>query len=136
MNIYRQWLKIYINIKTLCLLDQKDKLIFLSFLFPINKHCLKIIFKSLHFQRQFFISGAKVYLIYLLKSMICIHISQCNNLQRIFLFKHYYYVNNYVCLLYNGMQLNFYFIFLSFLPFLGTLPRHVEVPRLGVKSEL
>ena len=29
-----------------------------------------------------------------------------------------------------------YFIFLSFLPFLGPLPQHMEVPRLGVQSEL
>ena len=29
----------------------------------------------------------------------------------------------------------FYFIFV-FLPFLGTLPWHMEVPRLGVESEL
>ena len=27
-------------------------------------------------------------------------------------------------------------LFLVFLPFLGPLPKHVEVPRLGVKSEL
>ena len=30
----------------------------------------------------------------------------------------------------------FYFIFLFFLPFLEPLPWHVEVPRLGVESEL
>ena len=29
----------------------------------------------------------------------------------------------------------FYFIFV-FLPFLGPLPQHMEVPRLGVQSEL
>ena len=28
------------------------------------------------------------------------------------------------------------FFFFVFLPFLGPLPRHVEVPRLGVESEL
>ena len=28
------------------------------------------------------------------------------------------------------------FIYLVFLPFLGLLPRHLEVPRLGVESEL
>ena len=28
------------------------------------------------------------------------------------------------------------FLFLSFLPFLGPLPRHMEVPRVGVKLEL
>ena len=28
------------------------------------------------------------------------------------------------------------FYFFVFLPFLGPLPRHTEVPRLGVKSEL
>ena len=28
------------------------------------------------------------------------------------------------------------FFFLSFLLFLGPLPRHMEVPRLGVESEL
>ena len=30
----------------------------------------------------------------------------------------------------------FFFFFLSFLLFLGLLPRHMEVPRLGVESEL
>ena len=30
----------------------------------------------------------------------------------------------------------FIFIFLVFLLFLGPLPRHVEIPRLGVQSEL
>ena len=30
----------------------------------------------------------------------------------------------------------FFFFFLSFLPFLGLLPQHMEVPRLGVQSEL
>ena len=35
------------------------------------------------------------------------------------------------------LPLFFYlFIFLVFLPFLGPLPQHVEVPRLGVLSEL
>ena len=28
------------------------------------------------------------------------------------------------------------FFFFVFLPFLGPLPRHMEVPRLGVESEL
>ena len=31
---------------------------------------------------------------------------------------------------------NFFFFFLSFCHFLGPLPRHMEVPRLGVESEL
>ena len=30
----------------------------------------------------------------------------------------------------------FFFFFSVFLPFLGQLPRHMEVPRLGVSSEL
>ena len=30
----------------------------------------------------------------------------------------------------------FFFFFLVFLPFLGPLPWHMEVPRLGAKSEL
>ena len=30
----------------------------------------------------------------------------------------------------------FFFNLFIFLPFLGLLPRHLEVPRLGVKSEL
>ena len=30
----------------------------------------------------------------------------------------------------------FHFLFFVFLPFLGLLSRHVEVPRLGVSSEL
>ena len=30
----------------------------------------------------------------------------------------------------------FFFFFLIFLPLLGPLPRHMEVPRLGVQSEL
>ena len=30
----------------------------------------------------------------------------------------------------------FFFFFFGFLPFLGPLPRHMEVPRLGVESEL
>ena len=29
-----------------------------------------------------------------------------------------------------------FFFFFVFLPFLGPLPRHMEVPRLGVESEL
>ena len=32
--------------------------------------------------------------------------------------------------------LTFLFLFFVFLPFLGPLPRHMEVPRLGVESEL
>ena len=32
--------------------------------------------------------------------------------------------------------LEFIFYFLFFLPFVGLLPRHMEVPRLGVQSEL
>ena len=28
------------------------------------------------------------------------------------------------------------YLFFVFLPFLGPLPRHVEIPRLGVESEL
>ena len=32
--------------------------------------------------------------------------------------------------------LSFFFFFLIFLPFLGPLPQHMEVPRLGVQSEL
>ena len=31
---------------------------------------------------------------------------------------------------------NFFFFFLVFLPFLGPLPQHMEVRRLGVESEL
>ena len=30
----------------------------------------------------------------------------------------------------------FFFFFFVFLPFLGPLPQHMEVPRLGVESEL
>jgi len=30
----------------------------------------------------------------------------------------------------------YYFFFFVFLPFLGPLPRHMEIPRLGVESEL
>ena len=30
----------------------------------------------------------------------------------------------------------FFFFFFVFLPLLGPLPRHMEVPRLGVQSEL
>ena len=30
----------------------------------------------------------------------------------------------------------FFFFFFVFLPFLGLLPQHMEVPRLGVESEL
>ena len=30
----------------------------------------------------------------------------------------------------------FFFSFFVFLPFLGPLPQHMEVPRLGVKAEL
>ena len=30
----------------------------------------------------------------------------------------------------------FFFFFLVFLPFIGLLPRHMEVPRLGVELEL
>ena len=33
-------------------------------------------------------------------------------------------------------QLQIFFFFLVFLPFLGPHPRHMEVPRLGVESEL
>ena len=35
--------------------------------------------------------------------------------------------------LFNG---EFFFLFFVFLPLLGPLPRHMEVPRLGVESEL
>ena len=31
---------------------------------------------------------------------------------------------------------SFFFFFFVFLPFLWPLPRHMEVPRLGVESEL
>ena len=37
------------------------------------------------------------------------------------------------------LSLNFsdsFFFFFVFLPFLGPLPRHMEVPRLGVELEL
>ena len=36
----------------------------------------------------------------------------------------------------NKSRMFLVFIFLVFLLFLGPLPRHMEVPRLGVKSEL
>ena len=32
----------------------------------------------------------------------------------------------------NGRELDFFFFFFVFLPFLGPHPRHIEVPRLGV----
>ena len=35
-----------------------------------------------------------------------------------------------------GYGNDFLFIYLVFLPFLGPLPQHMEVPRLGVVSEL
>ena len=34
------------------------------------------------------------------------------------------------------LWLSFLFFFFGFLPFLGLLPQHMEVPRLEVKSEL
>ena len=36
----------------------------------------------------------------------------------------------------NFLSLIFFFFFLVFLSFLGLFPRHMEVPRLGVESEL
>ena len=40
------------------------------------------------------------------------------------------------CLFYFIIFLFFIFYFFVFLPSLGPLPRHIEVPRLGVKLEL
>ena len=39
-------------------------------------------------------------------------------------------------LLYNKPPQNFFFFFFVFFPFLGPLPQPMEVPRLGVESEL
>ena len=36
----------------------------------------------------------------------------------------------------DGIAFFFFFFFFVFLPFLGPLLRHMEVPRLGVESEL
>ena len=36
----------------------------------------------------------------------------------------------------HASDINFFFIFLSFYHPLGHFPRHMEVPRLGVESEL
>ena len=44
-----------------------------------------------------------------------------------FYFFYFYFIIIFLCL-----SLSFFFFFL----FLGPLPRHVEVPRLGVESEL
>ena len=45
-----------------------------------------------------------------------------------FFFVFFFFTFNFPCLLFNYS--------FSFLPFLGTLPRHMEVPRLGVELEL
>ena len=48
-----------------------------------------------------------------------------------------YYLDLIHCFILSAINAkNVFFFFLAFLPFLGPLPRQVEVPRLGVKSEL
>ena len=43
---------------------------------------------------------------------------------------------SFIDLYYCPFSLSFFFFFFVFLPFLGQLPWHMEVPRLGVESEL